>query len=48
MVKNLIAVAFAVAALSSAASARDVDFGGGSLPDLISASQAQAGEMSGP
>lgn len=48
MVKNLIAAVFAAAALCGTASARDVDFSNGSLPDLISVSQAQAGELDGP
>lgn len=48
MVKNLLAVVFAAVSLCGTASARDVDFNNGSLPDLISVSQAQADEMSSP
>ena len=48
MINKFIAVFFAAAALCGQASARDVDFSGGSLPDLISISRAQASELSGP
>ncbi len=48
MVKNLIAVLFAFSALGGTASAREVDFSNGSLPDLIAVSQAQAADMENP
>jgi len=46
--KKLLIAVFAAAALSGSAFARDVDFGGGSLPGLISYSRANAEELGGP
>ncbi len=48
MAGKLLAGIFAAAAFCGPAAARDVDFGGGSLTDLVAYTQAGADEISGP